>query len=71
MSIEHFCSPKELGPKLAQLGVPELTTRACRELISDMKEHGMPTMLGKTVRPSDAYAFLSARPKWTPFGRKQ
>lgn len=70
MKNEPFVTPKELGGKLEELGLCGYGTAACRHLVSSMKASGMTIMRGKSVRPSEAFAFLEANPRWRPFSKQ-
>lgn len=71
MKVEEFCTPKQLGDKLRELGIPGFNLRQSRSLVSDMKQDGKYTIIrGNSVRPSEARAFLEVNPSWKPFGKK-
>lgn len=70
MKVEPFVTPKQLGDKLAELGYPKISCiGAARVLVSSMANAGFTVMPGKSVRPSEAFAFLQTNPTWRPFSR--
>lgn len=72
MNVEQFCSPKQLGDKLAELGAHGYGTLQCRRLTKAMREDGKYTVIrGNSVRPSEAFAFLEVNRNWRPFGKKK
>jgi len=71
MSVERFISAKELADSMSQFGLDPITYKRALKLIEAMIEHGMPAMYGRLVRPSDAYAFLAANPRWKPYTQKK
>jgi hypothetical protein len=71
MHVESFCQPKQLSTHLEVMGAGKLCLQACYHLANAMKAGGMPVIRGKSVRPSDAYAFLQANPDWRPFAKKK
>lgn len=72
MNVENFYPPKQLGDKLAEMGVEGFRYWHSRELINAMRSDGKYTVIrGNSVRPSEAFAFLEVNRNWKPFaGRK-
>jgi len=72
MNVEQFCTPKQLGDKLAEMGIRGIGYRRCVALVNDMRESGKYTVMsGNLVRPSEAFAFLEVNQNWKPFGKKK
>ncbi len=68
--VETYVPPKQLSAQLEAMGAGPLNLNACYSLTTAMRKAGMPVIRGKSVRPSDAYAFMQAHPEWRPFGKQ-